>query len=118
MHCFSRSKDRKVRVIRLGEVAGLGGLQNWVCSLAEAQARRGFEVQLMQPPWIAPKNHVFTDLPVHTWGLGFDIVHSHGLGGYQNSKIRRGIQRPIIVQTYYGMALRDSTLCEFRSGSF
>lgn len=98
-----------VRIIHLGEVAGLGGLQNWICSLAEAQVRRGFEVQLMQPPWMAPENHVFTDLPVHTWDLerihGFDIVHSHGLGGFQNSKIRKSIQRPIIVQTYYGTIL-------------
>lgn len=95
--------------MHLGEVAGIGGLQNWVCSLAEAQARRGFEVQLMQPPWVAAENHVFTDLPVHTWNLerisGFDVVHSHGLGGFQNSKIRTEIQPRIIVQTYYGTIL-------------
>jgi glycosyltransferase involved in cell wall biosynthesis len=108
MHCFG-SKDRKVRVIHLGEVAGLGGLQNWVCSLAEAQARRGFEVQLMQPPWMSPDREVFSDLPVHTWDLkrtrGFDVVHAHGLGGFQNSKIRTEFQPPIIVQTYYGSIL-------------
>jgi glycosyltransferase involved in cell wall biosynthesis len=84
-------------------------LQNWICSLAEAQARRGFEVHLMQPPWAAPEAHVFSDLPVHPWDpertRGFDVVHSHGLGGFQNSKIRRGMQRPIIVQTYYGTIL-------------
>jgi len=102
-------KERVLRVIHLGDVAGLGGLQNWICSLAEAQARRGFEVHLMQPPWAAPEQQVFSALPVHTWDLektrGFDVVHSHGLGGFQNSKIRREIQPPIIVQTYYGTIL-------------
>ena len=96
-------------VIHLGEVAGLGGLQNWVCSLAEAQVRQGFEVQLKQPPWTATRSQVFSDLPVHTWDLertrGFDVVHSHGLGGFQNSRIRRGLQRPIMLQTYYGTIL-------------
>lgn len=109
MHCFSASKDSKVRVIHLGDVAGIGGLQNWVCSLAEAQARRGFTVHLMQPPWAASQGQLFTDLPVHAWDLtkvrNFDIVHSHGLGGFQNSKIRSGTHRPIIVQTYYGTIL-------------
>jgi hypothetical protein len=41
-----------MRVIHIGELAGLGGLQNWVCSVAEAQARRGYEVELMQAPWV------------------------------------------------------------------
>jgi len=74
----------------LGEVAGLGGLQNWVCSVAEGQARRGYEVELMQPPWIDPASRVYTALPVHRWNLervrDFDIVHSHGLGGFENRK--------------------------------
>ena len=63
----------------------------------------------MQPPWTALGSQVFSDLPVHPWDLertrGFDVVHSHGLGGIQNSRIRRGIHRPIIVQTYYGTIL-------------
>lgn len=95
-----------MRIIHLGDVAGIGGLQNWICSLAEAQARRGFEVQLMQPPWAAPGGQLFTNLPVHTWDLqrirNFDIVHSHGCSGFQNRRIRRTAKRPNIVQTYYG----------------
>jgi glycosyltransferase involved in cell wall biosynthesis len=100
--CF---KVNNLRVLHIGEVAGLGGLQNWVCSLAEAQARRGYEVELMQPPWVAVESQVFTDLPVHTWDLGmtrnFDIVHTHGVSGYQNRKIQTVTPRPI-VHTYYG----------------
>jgi hypothetical protein len=42
-----------VKVIYLREVARLGRLQNWICRVAVAQERRGCEVQLMQPPWVA-----------------------------------------------------------------
>ena len=42
-----------MKVIRLREVAGLGGLQNLICRVADAQERHGCEVQLMQPPWVA-----------------------------------------------------------------
>jgi glycosyltransferase involved in cell wall biosynthesis len=97
-----------VKVLHIGEVAGLGGLQNWVCSVAEAQARRGYEVELMQPPWIDPASRVYTALPVHRWNLervrDFDIVHSHGLGGFENRKIRKIAPKPI-VHSYYGTIL-------------
>lgn len=97
-----------MKVIHIAEVAGLGGLQNWVCSLAEAQVRRGFEVELMQPPWIDPASRVYTALPVHRWDRervrGFDIVHSHGISGFQNWRIRREARKPI-VHTYYGTIL-------------
>src|SRR2546421_3840758 len=100
--CF---KVNNLRVLHIGEAAGLGGLQNWVCGLAEAQARRGYEVELMQPPWVAVESQVFTDLPIHTWDLGrtrnFDIVHTHGVSGFQNRKIQTVTPRPI-VHTYYG----------------
>jgi hypothetical protein len=52
-----------MRVIDIREVAGLGGLQNWVCSVAEAQVRRGYEVELMQPPWVDVNSQAFTHLP-------------------------------------------------------
>ena len=58
-----------MKVLHIGEVAGLGGLQNWVCSVAEAQAKRGYKVELMQPPWIDPDSQVYTALPVHRWDL-------------------------------------------------
>jgi glycosyltransferase involved in cell wall biosynthesis len=97
-----------VKVIHIAEVAGLGGLQNWVCSVAEAQARRGLEVELMQPPWIDPAIKVYTQLPVHEWNLGFvggfDIVHSHGISGFENKRIVRETRKPI-VHTYYGTIL-------------
>jgi glycosyltransferase involved in cell wall biosynthesis len=97
-----------VKILHLAEVAGLGGLQNWVCSLAEAQARRGFEIDLMQPPWIDPASQIHTSLPVRQWDLeqvrGFDIVHSHGVSGFQNGRIGREMQKPI-VHTYYGTIL-------------
>ena len=103
--CF---KLDNVKVLHIGEVAGLGGLQNWVCSVAEAQAKRGYEVELMQPPWIDPASRVYTALPVHRWNLeqvrNFDIVHSHGLGGYENRKIRKIALKPI-VHSYYGTIL-------------
>ena len=98
-----------MRVIHLGDVAGIGGLQNWICSLAEAQTRRGFAVQLMQPPWAASQDQIFTNLPVHAWDLtkvrDFDIVHSHGCAGFKNWRIRKGEKRPRIVHTYYGTIL-------------
>ena len=97
-----------MRIIHLSEVAGLGGLQNWVCSLAEAQARRDFEVELMQPPWIGSASRVYTALPVHSWDpervRGFDIIHSHGISGFQNRRIGREARKPI-VHSYYGTIL-------------
>ncbi len=103
--CF---KVKNVKVLHIGEVAGLGGLQNWVCSVAEAQARRGYQVELMQPPWVDPSSRVYTALPVHRWNLervrDFDIVHSHGLGGFENRKIRKIAPKPI-VHSYYGTIL-------------
>ena len=103
--CF---KAKNVKVLHIGEVAGLGGLQNWVCSVAEGQARRGYEVELMQPPWVDPATRVYTPLPVHRWNLervrDFDIVHSHGLGGFENRKIRKIAPKPI-VHSYYGTIL-------------
>ena len=94
-----------MKVLHIGEAAGLGGLQNWVCSVAEAQAKRGYQVELMQPPWVAAESQVFTHLPVHNWELGitrdFDIVHTHGVSGFQNRKIQKVTPRPI-VHTYYG----------------
>jgi glycosyltransferase involved in cell wall biosynthesis len=96
---------KNAKVLHIGEVAGMGGLQNWVCSVAEAQARLGHEVELMQPPWVADDGQVFTHLPVHSWDLertrNFDIVHTHGVSGFQNRKIQRVTPRPI-VHTYYG----------------
>ena len=100
--CF---EVKNVKVLHIGEVAGLGGLQNWVCSVAEAQAKRGYEVELMQPPWVSVDSQVFTHLPVHTWDLGrtrnFNIVHTHGVSGFQNRRIQRITPMPI-VHTYYG----------------
>jgi len=100
--CF---RGKNLKVLHIGEVAGLGGLQNWVCSVAEAQARRGYEVELMQPPWVDPASRVYTALPVHRWNLervrDYDIVHSHGLGGFENRKIRKIAPKPI-VHSYYG----------------
>lgn len=97
-----------MKVIHIGEVAGLGGLQNWICSVAEAQARRGLEVELMQPPWIDPAVKVYTHLPVHGWNLSlveaFHIVHSHGISGFENKRIGRETRKPI-VHTYYGTIL-------------
>jgi len=98
-----------LKVVHLGDIAGLGGLQNWICSLAEAQTRRGFAVHLMQPPWAASQGQLFTNLPVHAWDLAkvrdFDIVHSHGCAGFRNRKIRSEAKRPRIVHTYYGTIL-------------
>jgi glycosyltransferase involved in cell wall biosynthesis len=103
--CF---EVKNVNVLHIGEVAGLGGLQNWVCRVAEAQARRGYEVELMQPPWVDPASRVYAALPVHRWDLervrNFDIIHSHGLGGYENRKIGKIAPKPI-VHTYYGTIL-------------
>ena len=103
-----RFKGKKVKVLHIGEVAGLGGLQNWICSIAEAQARRRYEVELMQPPWVDPASRVYTALPVHGWNLervrNFDIIHSHGLAGYENRKIQKIAPKPI-VHTYYGTIL-------------
>jgi glycosyltransferase involved in cell wall biosynthesis len=97
-----------VKVIHIGDVAGLGGLQNWICSLAEAQQRRGFEVELMQPPWADTASRVYSALPVHGWNPaqvhGFDLIHSHGVSGFQNRGIRREARKPI-VHTYYGTIL-------------
>lgn len=98
-------KAKIVRILHVGEVAGLGGLQNWICSLAEAQVRRGFEVELMQPPWVDPAAPVYTGLPLHHWDpqrvRGFEIIHSHGISGFQNRRISREMCKPI-VHTYYG----------------
>ncbi len=97
-----------MRVIHLGDVAGLGGLQNWICSLAEAQTKRGFAVDLMEPPWAASQGRVFTDLPVHAWDLmrvrDFDVVHSHGCAGFKNWNIQKLARIPI-VHTYYGTVM-------------
>jgi glycosyltransferase involved in cell wall biosynthesis len=94
-----------VKIIHLGHVSGFYGLQNSVCRLAEAQARRGFEVQLMPPPWEDKTLQVHTWLPVIPWDLdrvrGFDLIHTHGTAGLQNRKIRRETKKPI-VHTYYG----------------
>ena len=98
-----------MKIIHIGDVAGLGGLQNWICNLAEAQARRGFAVHLMQPPWAPSRGQFFTNLPVHAWDLkrvlDFDIVHSHGCAGFRNWKIRSEAKRPKVVHTYYGTIL-------------
>jgi len=104
-----RFREKALKIIHIGDVAGLGGLQNWICSLAEAQTRRGFDVHLMQPPWAASQAQLFTNLPVHAWDLtrvrDFDIVHSHGCAGFKNWKIRPEAKRPRIVHTYYGTIL-------------
>ena len=96
---------KNAKVLHIAEVAGIGGLQNWVCSVAEAQARRGCEVELMQPPWVAAESKVFTNLPVHRWDVertrNFDVVHTHGVSGFQNRRIQRVTSRPI-VHSYYG----------------
>ena len=83
-------------------------MQNWICSLAEAQARRGFEVQLMTPPWEDTSLQIHTGLPVIPWDLDrvrdFDLIHSHGVVGFQNRRIRQGTKTPI-VHSYYGTTL-------------
>lgn len=98
-----------MKVIHLGDVAGIGGLQNWICSLAEAQTKRGCAVHIMQPPWAASQGQLFTNLPVHAWDLtkvcDFDIVHSHGCAGFKDWRIRTEAKRPRIVHTYYGTIL-------------
>jgi len=97
-----------LRIIHLGEVTGIGGLQNWICSLAEAQSRRGHAVRIMQPPWAPSQGQCFTDVLVEGWDFDrirdCDLVHSHGLGGFQNRRIRRQVRHPI-VHSYYGTIL-------------
>ncbi|HEV3481454.1 MAG TPA: glycosyltransferase family 4 protein [Candidatus Acidoferrales bacterium] len=97
-----------MKIIHLGNVAGFGGMQNWLCRLAEAQARRGFDVQLMTPPWEDTSLEVHTWLPVISWDLDrvrdFDLTHTHGTSGFHNRRIRREIKKPI-VHSYYGTTL-------------
>ena len=97
-----------MKVIHIGFLGGLGGLQNSIYSLAEVQARRGLEVQLMRPPWEDPALEIHTRLPVIPWDLervrGFDLVHTHGGAGFQNRWIRRETKKPI-VHSYYGTAM-------------
>jgi glycosyltransferase involved in cell wall biosynthesis len=94
-----------VKIIHLGHVAGFAGMQNFICRLAEAQARRGLEVQLMPPPWEGAALEVHTWLPVIPWDLDrvrdFDVIHSHGTSGLENRRIRRKTKTPI-VHTYHG----------------
>ncbi len=94
-----------MKILHIGELAGLGGLQNWICRTAEAQSARGCHVELMQPPWASGQARVYSHLPVHAWDLGmthnFDIVHTHGCSGFENSKIRRHFGGRV-VHTYYG----------------
>jgi hypothetical protein len=49
-------------VIRLREVAGLGGLQSLICRGADALERRGCEVQLKQPRRLIPDPSIPEDL--------------------------------------------------------
>jgi glycosyltransferase involved in cell wall biosynthesis len=97
-----------MKIIHIGSVAGLGGLETWVRGLAEAQARRGHRVEVMQPPWTRPDAEIFTQLPVLRWNPeladNFDIIHSHGTSGFHNRMIRRTSRKPI-VHTYYGTIL-------------
>jgi glycosyltransferase involved in cell wall biosynthesis len=97
-----------VKIIHLGNVAGFGGLQNWICRLAEAQARRGFQIELMQPPWENSAIEAHTRLPVFPWNLdrvrGFDLIHSHGGSGFLNRRICQETSKPI-VHSYYGTTL-------------
>lgn len=94
-----------MKIIHLAYLFGLGGLQNSVWRLAEAQARRGFEVQLMYPPWDQWVPEAHPSLRVIPWDLDrvrdFDLIHSHGGAGFQNRRIRRETKKPI-VHTYYG----------------
>jgi glycosyltransferase involved in cell wall biosynthesis len=97
-----------MRILHIGSVAGIGGLETWVRSLAEAQAKRGHSVVLMQPPWTKPGGETFTQLPVREWNPGlagsFDVIHTHGTSGFHNRAIRRTSHKPI-VHTYYGTIL-------------
>lgn len=97
-----------MKVLHIGDASGLGGLQNWVRSVAEAQAKRGFEVELMQPPWVDPATPVYTKLPIRSWNptevSGFDVIHSHGVAGFKNRGFRGEVRTPI-VHTYYGTVL-------------
>jgi glycosyltransferase involved in cell wall biosynthesis len=94
-----------MKILHIGSVAGIGGLETWVRSLAESQAKRGHSVELMQPPWTQSGLETFTQLRVLDWnpGLagGFDIIHTHGTSGFHNRVIRRSAHKPI-VHTYYG----------------
>jgi glycosyltransferase involved in cell wall biosynthesis len=94
-----------VKIIHLAYIVGIGGLQNSVLRLAETQARRGFEVQLMHPPWDGSVPEAHPSLPVIPWDLDrvrdFDLIHTHGPAGFQNRRIRRETKKPI-VHTYYG----------------
>jgi glycosyltransferase involved in cell wall biosynthesis len=94
-----------MKIIHLAYVAGLGGLQNFVRRLAEAQAKRGFEVQLMHPRWDDSVPEAHACVPVIPWDLdrvrGFDVIHTHGTAGFQNRRIRRETKTPI-VHTYHG----------------
>ena len=74
-----------VKIIHLAYLAGLGGLQNSVWRLAEAQARRGFEVQLMHTPWDHSAPEFYPGTSRIPWDLdrvrSFDLIHSHGGAG-------------------------------------
>lgn len=97
-----------LKILHIGCVAGLGGLETFICRLAQAQSARGCQVELMQPPWASQQERVFTHLPVHAWDLeitrSFDIVHSHGCAGYRNRTIRGELGRRV-VHTYHGTSV-------------
>ena len=100
-----------MQVLHIGDVRGIGGLQTWVRELAEAQARRGYDVHIMLPPWAgdAKKDECFTEIPIHVWEpdfvFEFDVVHTHGTAGFYNAHWKRSPNCPAVVHTYYGTTI-------------
>jgi glycosyltransferase involved in cell wall biosynthesis len=102
---------KRLRILHVADIRGIGGLQTWVRGLAAAQARMAHEVHIMLPPWAygLTREECFTELPIHRWNPDaiskFDVVHTHGLAGFLNLHWRKISNRPAIVHTYYGTIL-------------
>ena len=100
-----------MRILHVGEIQGIGGLQNSIRELAAAQARRGHDVRLMLPPWIshATQQECLTHLTVAPWdpdgAADVDLIHTHGVAGFFNPTWRRASSRPRIIHSYPGTVI-------------
>jgi len=76
---------KRLRILHVAEVRGIGGLQNWCLGLAEAQQRMGHEVAIISPPYVGDQeipSILSGKIPLRAWDIGCfkeaDVIHLYG----------------------------------------
>lgn len=74
---------KRLKILHIAEIRGIGGLQVWVKELAKEQIKNGHSVNIMLPKNISNQSNEYNDsIQILTWNTNefsdYDVINTHG----------------------------------------